>query len=224
MDEREVRPVMAELPDSLAPNITTTATEPIESGDVILTGGVILSTGLFRLSREWQPKDKSAQRWKDDVTRKLEQVLNNVSYGSGSGSEGGGSGGTTPDLVFDSGFWWFRCDHSIAYEKILNHNLGQVPSRYTFIYSNVAEPQLKNPEHDVRIQAPGLKRHVDSVDFVGQSVEYVTAGFFVEIESLNSIKISIAKDYLDGYGTYGIPKQPEAGGFPQGYFRVIMWR
>lgn len=188
-----------------------------------LVGKHIISTGLVRINREWQPKDRAAQRFKDDVIRKLEQVLNNVSLGS----EGEG-GGTQPDLVYDSGYWYFECDQSSTYIKTITHNMGQVPSRFTFFYANKSEP---DPEQDdIRILAPGYVTNVDEVkaDF---SIVRSTTGFFCllgggasnpKIDGNNQIQIVISPYSIDGYGAYAIP--PNVGGKYEGYMRVVMWR
>jgi hypothetical protein len=186
-----------------------------------LVGKHIISTGLIRINREWQPKDRAAQRFKDDVIRKLEQVLNNVSLGSE-----GESGGTVPDLVYDSGYWYFQCNPAGSnYVKTITHNMGQIPSRFTFFYANAAEP---DPEiNDIRVVVPRYTQHYDPT---GTPTNF-TSGFFCltgpvtgyPINGNNQVVISISKHWLDGYDTYGIPPRDE-NDKGNGYMRVVMWR
>ena len=126
-----------------------TVTPATPTGSQVLTGEHIVSTPLVRLNREWQPEDKSAQRFKDDIIKKVEQVLNNTSTGSSPGDDTGtGSPGTEPDLFFDTGYMWLVCEGHGAWvpgaEYVdVTHNLGQVPSRFTFFFSNAQDPDPK---------------------------------------------------------------------------------
>ena len=194
------------------------ATEP-EYGTVVVTkrtssafiseaekqeGEHIVSSPLVRLNREWQPKDKSAQRFKDDIIKKMEQVLNNTSSGSTPGEDPGtGDPGISPDLFYDTGYFYVEANN----EYFKTHNLSQIPSRLTIFYSNVLEPDPKNSAHKIHLIHAGWTRGI----YLGTEQK---SGISLRFTSQNDIKI-VTTDKITGNG----PNAP-----PNGHLRILMWR
>jgi hypothetical protein len=188
---------------------TTTPETP--SGESVLTGEHTVSAFVARMSREWQPKERSAQRFKDDVVKKLEQLLNNTSSGSPNIEDpGGGSPGTEPDLFYDTGYMWLICSTHPSWKAgdeyvDITHNLGQVPTRYTVFFSNNQKPDPNNPQHAIYVVAPFF--------IVDGNSEWV--GWYLSITGTNSIRLKVAKDRLFQSGS---------SQYKQGNFRILMWR
>ena len=167
---------------------TTTETDP-------QVGEHVVSSGLVRLNREWQPKDKATQRFKDDIIKKVEQVLNNTSTGS---SGGGSSPGVEPDLFYDTGYFYVAAN--LEYTK--THNLGQIPTRFTIFYSNVLNP---DPATDtIKLLSPKIV-----LDY-----KNVRTGFSIAFTGQNTLML-ITKDKIDGSGSLAPAN---------GYIRILMWR
>jgi len=178
---------------------TTTETEP-------QVGEHVISTGLVRLNREWQPKDKAAQRFKDDLIKKVEQVLNNSSAGSGSG--GGGSPGVEPDLFYDTGYFYVTA--STDYDK--THNLGQVPTRFTIFYSNVLNPDPSNVKHVIQLIHAGAVKGVR--DTGGGVLAEQWTGITIRMIGQNAIKVHTTEKITGN----------DANAPASGHLRILMWR
>ena len=189
--------------------VVRTNTPVTPTGNQVLTGEHIISEPLIRLDREWQPKDKSAQRFKDNLIKRVEQLLNNTSTGSSSGDDTGtGTPGTEPDLFFDTGYMWLVCEnspfHTAGADYVdVTHNLGQVPSRITVFYSRAQEP---DPAKDVI--------HYVS-PFIIRDNNNEAVGFQVKVTGINSVRLQVAADRLFQSGT---------SAYQRGNFRILMWR
>jgi hypothetical protein len=181
------------------------------------TGEHIVSavSGLLRVNDEWQPKDKAAQRFKDDVIRRLEQLLNNTTLGSGEGSGGGAGGGsvppggggggpgTGPDTFYDTGYFFVQANS----EYTKNHTLGQIPTQFTIFYSNTLEPDPKNTQHVIRLIHSGIVKGYHS------GAEQRT-GISIRFTDQDEIKIKTVDKITDNG-----PSAPA-----NGYIRIMMWR
>ncbi len=194
--------------------ITTRNTTSMNTGEEILEGEHETSKAVYRLNREWRPKEPAAQRFKDNVVRLLENILNNTSGGSGGGDPdpggGGGVPGIEPDLFWDSGYIWFFCNNDNPFVLEFAHNMGQVPTRYTIFYSNAAKPVLGTD--DVYVINTGKVISGDNE----------TIGVDLTVKDKMTMRMSIAKDYLSGAGGWGIPKLKT--GPNEGYIRLMVWR
>lgn len=195
---------------------TTDSTSSSTSG-ILVTGDHVVSSNILKVNKEWQPKDKAAQRFKDSIVKYVEQILNNTSSGSGPiedpDDETGGSnpgGGTTPDLFYDTGYFYIKCKlvnpgHNSWYVD-KTHNLGQVPSRFSVFYTNDPTLSIADPNSDYRWVAPcGIRDYNDH-----------WVGFQILIKTANKVQIQAPGDRLIQTGT----SNPIAAG----YLRVMMWK
>ena len=187
---------MAEpVPESSTITIKNTSASTSED---ILTGDHAVSEAIIRLNREWRPKEASAQRFKDNVISILEGLINNTNttvpdQGEEEPPEPPPGGGGSPELFYDSGYVYFKCDGSTGDIIPFNHNLGQVPTRFTLFYSPVANPTVGTDT--IYVIAPGKVIDVNS-DIVGVDIK---------ITGQNTIDLAIGKDFLSGGGALGIP-------------------
>lgn len=179
------------------PVITTKRTDVgYTPGETIYTGDQIVSFNIARVTREWQPKEKSAQRFKDDVIRRIEQIFNNTSIGTGGGEDDEeGGGGTSPDLFFDSGYFLLEHDSTAT----IKHNLGQIPTRFTIFCSEVVSPQIGTDM--IQLVAPGVSTNTSNE----------LRGFWVTFPTLNTVKLWGGESYV-------------WSSWADAYLRVLMWK
>jgi hypothetical protein len=176
-------------------------------GETIYTGDQIVSSDISRITREWRPKDKAAQRFKDDVIRRIEQIFNNTSTGTGGGEDDEESGGgTSPDLFFDSGYFYLKAGvkGDPSHEHTIKHNLGQIPTRFTIFFCSVQNPSF-DPDHPVLLVSP-------NVVYDGYT-EW--CGFWVNFPTTNTMVLTSVKDRI---------LYPGPTAATDGYFRVLIWK
>ena len=186
---------------SVAPTITVKRTETgFVPGETLYEGDHVVATNITRVTREWRPEDKAAQRFKDDVIRRIEQLFNNTSTGTGGGEDDEESGGgTSPDLFFDSGYFGMKKGE----EHTIKHNLGQIPSKFTFFCASDITPEIGTDI--IMVVSPGLV-------FDGNS-EW--RGFWTDFPTKNTMLITT--------GTHGVVNSGSTG-WVEGNFRVLMWK
>lgn len=178
-------------------------------GETIYTGDHVVSSSIAWITREWRPDDKAAQRFKDDVIRRVEQLFNNTSTGTGGGEdEEAGGGGTSPDLFFDTGYFWLTSKNYVPNNDthVVKHNLGQIPSRFSIFFCNKQNPDF-DPLNPVIIASPTV--------IVDDLTPDTYAGFWVTFDTKNTLKFWGAKNKVIHSGS----EAPQAG-----YFRMLMWK
>lgn len=187
---------------------TNTPTTP--TGNQVIAGKHVIAPFLLRVDQEWQPDDKAAQRFKDSISKKVEQLLNNTSTGAAPGDDTEtGAPGVSPDLFFDTGYMYLVCEnagwHNPGDEYVdVTHNLGQIPSRFTIFFSNDQDPDPT--VDDIFVVAPYLIRDYND--------EWI--GFQVKMTSVNSLRLKVAADRCFQSGS--------SQQYKHGHFRILMWR
>ena len=199
------------VPKSTTVTIKNTAASTSED---ILTGEHTVSDSIIRLNKEWRPKEPSAQRFKDNVISLLEGMLNNTNttvpdQGEELPDPPPGGGGS-PEIFYDSGYVYFYCDNTDPYLREFKHNMGQVPTQFTVFYSSAANPVVGSDI--IYVVTPG--KFIDNAG--------LTIGFDLKVKNKNTMEMSIAKDFISGGGTWGIP--PITAGPNEGYIRLMAWR
>lgn len=191
------------------------------STETVLTGEHTVSDDIIRLNREWRPKDPSAQRFKDNVIALLEGIVNNTNTTVPEQGEeeppDPPPGGGGPEMFYDSGYVPFTIGGSTWDVVEFPHNLGQVPTRTSIFYANVAEPDPNNITHEIIQIFPSL--WLDANDH--------KIGSRLKVINKNSLQLTIAPNGLDGFYVdtttdHRIP--PLDGFYRHGFIRLMAWR
>ena len=193
-------PLPAPGPEDVQPVfITRSSYDPSTPADKISVGDYGFKRNL-RVNNEWRPKELDAQRTLNDITSKLEAVINNVPIPDAPITSNEGA------TFKDTGF--FKLDAGSDYE--IEHNFGQMPSRFLLLYSPVENPQ--QGDNVIYIHS-GIHRNPVRVDLgTGWVDKYEWVGMTLQGTNLNKyITLHVAEDKVFGNTT-------------EGYIRGLLWR
>jgi hypothetical protein len=214
---------MSDAPEPAATSVTVKNTAASTSED-ILTGEHTVSESIIRLNREWRPKEASAQRFKDNVISLLEGMVNNTNttvpdQGEEEPDPPPGGGGS-PEMFYDSGYVYFEVATALGWANVpFNHNLGQVPTRFTLFYSNKAKPVVGSD--DIVVIFPALRRnkYVETYNYD------LKIGSRLVVDGKNSVTLKIAPNGIDGFfGATDNIIPADDGTKRPGYIRLMAWR